>query len=231
MCKWIKKKKIAIIVGVVVAVIVVVFGYMVYDSVKQRQVLNDEMEKLVNADLLKDKIDMDIKSKGDYGVVEETIKTYLNDYATLAKNVTKEMGDSKYTEVLTVTNIKKDSPDFKESEKTIADLKEVVAQMNKIIEMTSKDAIMKKIKDKKLDSSYNDLYEEIMFDKGTMSELTTVKTQLSSANKSLEKMANTYEEAIKFLKDNKGKWQISGNQLYFDTTSLASQYNKIIAGL
>ncbi len=226
-----KKKKIAIIVSVVVAVVVVIIGLIAYDGVRQRQVLNTEMEKLVNADLLKDKIDMDIKSKGDYGVVEETIKTYLNDYATLSKNVTKEMGDSKYTQVLTITNIKKDSPDFKESEKTIASLKEVIEQMNKIIDMTSKDTIMKAIKDKKLDSSYNDLYEEIMFDNGTMSELTTVKTQLSSANKDLEKMANTYTDAIKFLKDNKGKWQISGNQLYFDTTSLASNYNKIIAGL
>lgn len=226
-----KKKKIAIIVSIIAIVIVVIFGYFVYDAAKQNQILNDEMEKLVDADLLKDEIDMDIKAKGDYGVVEETIKTYLNDYAKLAKNVTKEMGDSKYTEVLTVTNIKKDSPDFKESEKTIASLKEIINQMNQIIDMTSKDTIMKAIKDKKLDSSYNDLYEEIMFDKGTMSELTAVKTQLSSANKSLEKMANTYTEAIKFLKDNKGKWQISGNQLYFDTTSLASEYNKIIAGL
>lgn len=226
-----KKKTIISIIALFIIVIIGIFGYMFYSDMKQEKILDDEITKIIDSVLLTDDIDMEIKTKGDYAVVEKTIKSYLNEYVSLSKDIITKMEDKTYQEVLTPANIKKDAPNFTNSEKTITTLNGVTEQIDTITDMSSKEAIMKKIKEKKLDNYYNDLYESIMFDEETIEELNNVKNELVSANNQLKTLVDVYTNAINLLKTHVGKWEISNNQLYFYTNDLANQYNKIIAAL
>lgn len=226
-----KKKKIIIAVVSIIIVICGVFGYMFYSDMKQEKILRDEILKVSGVNLMSKDIDMEIKTKGDYAIVEKTIKEYLSEYASLAKEIINKVEDKRYQQVLTIENIKKDAPNFVESEKTISELNGITERVDTMINMTSKDAVMKKIEEKHLDSYYNDLYDGIMFGSGTINQLDSVKNSLSLSNKKLKSLSNTYTEAINFLKSNKGKWEVSGNQLYFYSNDLVSKYNKIIASM
>ena len=94
-----KKKtnqKTKIILGVIAIIVIVaivgIAGFINYHK-KQVELLNQEAEKILNIQITnsdgsinKDaQIDMEIKTKGSYSVVEETLKQYLNEVLTLAK--------------------------------------------------------------------------------------------------------------------------------------------------
>ena len=76
-----KNKKV--LIGVIVAVVVVAialvggFVYNQQNKIKQENILKEEAEKLAKLDLTKDEIDMDIKTKGKYAIVEKTMKDYI----------------------------------------------------------------------------------------------------------------------------------------------------------
>ena len=75
------KKKIIVIVAILALIIVGVIGYFATLDLKQGVTLRKEVDTIGKLDITKDEIDMTIKTKGDYAVVEKTIKEYLNNYS------------------------------------------------------------------------------------------------------------------------------------------------------
>lgn len=100
------KKKMIVIVAILALIIVGVIGYFATLDLKQGVTLRKEVDTIGKLDITKDEIDMTIKTKGDYAVVEKTIKEYLNTYSVNIKEAMNIMQDKKMAEILTADNYK-----------------------------------------------------------------------------------------------------------------------------
>ncbi|MEE0700149.1 MAG: hypothetical protein U0M66_06180 [Bacilli bacterium] len=85
---------------------------------------------------------------------------------------------------------------------------------------------MSYINNKKMDSYYVDLYEEIL------SDFDFFGTNSREAEESIDSVIislNRIENVIDFLIGCKGKWQIIGNHIVFLEDSLSAEFNSLLS--
>lgn len=227
-----KKKRVMIVVAVVFAILVVIgalIGYFVSRDVKQEQILRNEINVLNKLDIKKDSYDTKIKTTGDYAVVEKTIKEYLNDYATNLQDVLAILQDEKLSSVLSAENYKNDGPDFVSTKEYLETTKkDFNEKLTKLTNMTDNKVIMKKIKNKNLNSYYVDLYEELMLRGIAREDLQESKTDLKKAGETINNLLEVEQNVINLLVENKDKWSVENDTIVFKDTDTLNKYNELI---
>ena len=113
------KKKIILIVVILLLIAGGTIAYLYMTDMKQEEILIQEVNKISELDLSSDDVDMDIKTKGDYAIVEKAIKDYINEYSNITKATINIMNDEKIEDILSIENYKKDGPDFVETKKYV----------------------------------------------------------------------------------------------------------------
>lgn len=227
------KKKI-IIIGIIVAMVVIgVIGYMLTSNLMQEITLRKEAGTIGKLDITKDSIDMTIKTKGDYGVVEKTMKEYMNTYGTTCKELVDILQDDQMSKILTAENYKNDGKEFTKTKEYITKTKtDFNEKINKLIEMSSEEKMMDSIKEKQLEDSYVELYKEIMLDDEIKQDLQEVVKELEQASKAINNRLEVEEKIINLLVENKDKWNVNDNgQIEFETQKLVNEYNNLISSL
>ena len=229
----VKKKngKRNLIIGIISIVVVVLalFGYFLYTDLKQEDILRKEVSTLASKDITKDRYDGSIKTRGDYAVVEEAIKNYLDEYAVTCQSVLNIMEDKTLINMLSAENYKKDGPDFKTSQKYLNDTKtKLNKELNRLTTMTSSDEIMKNIEDKHLDKYYTDLYKELMLNGIAEKDFEEAKGYLETASQRVNNLLDVEDKVINLLVSNKGKWKIQNDKIVFDEVNTLNQYNELI---
>lgn len=226
------KKKMIVIVAILALIIVGVIGYFATLDLKQGVTLRKEVDTIGKLDITKDEIDMTIKTKGDYAVVEKTIKEYLNTYSVNIKEAMNIMQDKKMAEILTADNYKNDGPEFTNSKEYISKTKtDFNEKMNLLINMTSEEKMMQEIENKNLDSNFVELYRELMLGEKMEEDLKQMVTSLEEASTTINNILDTQEKVIDLLINNKGKWEVQGSQIQFSTQKLVNEYNSLIGNL
>ncbi len=226
------KKKIIVIVAILILIIIGVVAYFATLDLKQGMLLRKEVDTIGKLDITKDEIDMTIKTEGNYAVVEKTIKEYLNTYSTNIKEIMNIMQDKKMSEILTVDNYKNDGPEFKNSKEYINNAKSNFNEkVNLLINITSEERIMKEIENKNLDSNFVELYRELMLGEKMDEDLKQMVDSLEEASTTINNIFDTQEKVINLLIDNKGKWEVEGNEIQFNTQKLVNEYNNLIGSL
>ena len=226
------KKKIAIAIIAVLVLAALVIAGMVYYNVAQTGILVEEVNALSELDLSKDEVDMTIKTKGDYAVVEKNIKEYLADYGTKTKEVIGIMENEQLVGVLSVENYKEDGPDFVKTKEYIQTTKQdFTNKMNELINMTSEETIMKKIEGQGLSQDYIDLYRDLMMDEEIAQELKTAKEELEKSAEQINTLLSVQEQVINLLANNKGKWAVNGEQIQFSSRIVLDKYNELVGSL
>lgn len=230
-----KNKKMLIIVAVVLALVLItgIIAMIATKDLVQAAKLRKEVSKISNIDITEDEIDMKIKTKGNYGVIEDTIKNYMNDYSTYCKEVSKVLDNEEITKILTPDNYKNDRPDFTDSKNLISSTKAIFNEnMEFLISLTNEDAIMERIENKNLDESFIELYRELMLDEEVIKELEETTKSLQEASDSINKLFEVQEKVINLLVENKGRWIINeNNEIQFETQKLVDRYNGYLSEL
>lgn len=230
------KKKIFIIIGVIIAVIVLGIAYMMVSDLKQEKKLKEEMEYI---DELVNKEDFDSSevnsilarnvTKNDYQVVEKAYKSYLKDSFDIIVNIKNILDDERLTENLSFENYKKDGPDFIETKKYLTETKTKLEEYKlKYTELFNQENVMSYINDKGLDTYYIDLYKNEIV--GDIEKEKNDKTVENSLNDVID-VLNTTEEIIDFLIKNKGKWSLKNDGIVFDSDSLLNEYETLVSKL
>ena len=80
-------RKTLFIISFLIIDLLLVSGILLIRDMTGKNILNKEMTNLTKLDISKDSFDTEIKSKGEYAVVEKAIKKYLDDYATIEENI------------------------------------------------------------------------------------------------------------------------------------------------
>lgn len=227
------KKKIILVAIIIVLAIVGVVGYMLASSLMQEITLRKEADAIGKLDITKDSIDMEIKTKGDYGVVEKTMKEYMNTYGTTCKELMDILQDDQMGKILTAENYKNDGKEFVKTKEYITKTKtDFNEKINKLIEMSSEEKMMEVVKEKQLEESYVELYKEIMLGNEIKEDLQEVVSELEEASKAINNRLEVEEKIINLLVENKNKWNVNDNgEIEFETQKLVDEYNNLISSL
>ena len=158
------------------------------------------------------------------------MKEYLADVVNVSVDIANILNDEKMTNILTPENYAEDGPDFVETKQFLQESTEKIEQYkNEVLELLTNEKAMSYIENKDLDQYYIDLYKEI-----ALSEDTALDEDNAEIEKSLNEASQilkTETEIINFLSENKGNWEVQGDNIVFNSEALTNQYNEYVSQL
>lgn len=203
-------------------------GIILLREVTLKNVLNKEVSALAELDLFKDRYNSKIESHGDYALVEEAIKSYLDDYALEIQKVAEARLDTKLNSLTLVSNIEKDGPYFDKSLEYIDKYQNEFNEHCEVLasyleENNINDYIYQYTDDKELVKMYRKLLKD-----------NKIKEKLAESERALvinRIDTNSHIDAIRgvitFLKDNNGNYYIEDGEVKFNNTQLFAEYVKL----
>ena len=227
------KKKILIIVGIIIPIVIGVIAYFVITDLQQEDKLTAELQEISNlvnsqnidTDQINERLDRTV-TRGDYAVVEQSFKQYLKDNFDVSMKIADILNDEKLTTILTADNYKQDGKDFVETKNYISTTRDQLeTYKTEYKDFFTEDKVMSYINDKNLDSYYTDLYkQELVGDIESDNETEVVESAINDVIGILD----IYEEVINFLVDNQNSWNVQDDTIEFTSESLQNQYNSLI---
>lgn len=227
------KKKIIIAIILIILVIIGGVGYLIIKDFQQEDKLKaelDEITKIANfEDRNIDEIEKRLKTtvtNGDYAIVEKAYKKYLSEFYNNTMEMAKILNDENISKSLTVENYKEDGPDFKRTKEYIAKTNENLEKCKTTYyELLTEEKAMSYINGKGLDDYYIDFYKQEIV--GNIEEEQKDRTVEKSINEVIE-LLNNSKNVIDFLSENKGKWQIEGENIVFNNNTLSNKYKELL---
>ena len=231
-----KKKIVFIVIGIIILVLLGIFGYMVVDEMNQTNKLIIEVGEVsqmfnqtsLDYEIIEQKLLTNV-SKGDYLVVEKAVKQYLSDALASMKELQSVVDDNRITTLLTIDNYAEDGPDFVNTKEYIQNTRTALENLkNEFISYTTQEKMDEYISDKGLDEYYIELYNELMGgDKIMQADIEELESSLDSI---INMLSNT-EVVIDFLIENKDSWQLQGENIVFFSNDLVNEYNELTSNI
>ena len=226
------------IIGVIIAIVLVAIvgiGILVVNDFKQEDILRQEMlefenlTRVENIDL--DQIDQrirELKTTGDYGVLEKAMKDYLADVVNATVSIADVLNDERIINALTPENYVEDGPDFVQTKQFLEEAKGKIEQYKtEVLTLLTNEGAMSYIENKNLDQYYIDLYKEI-----ALSEDTAIEENSAEIETSLDEVARILDietQVINLLSENKSGWEVQGENIVFNSEELQNQYDELVS--
>ncbi len=233
--------KKGLIIGIIIAVIVLVAvlagGYLFVNDTKQKAKILEtfaEIEEITksgnfNMEQLNEKT-RTIVSSGKYAKVEKAAKNYASDLFGKAFEIKSMLEDEKMAQLLTASNYAEDGPEFVESKKYISETKQKLEQgKTEMLGYIEEGKINSYIEAETTDGYCIELYQQLLSEDIEMSD--AEKKEFETSIDKVISMLQIEEEVLNFLTENKGKWEIEGEQVLFNSNSLVIQYNGFLTKL
>ena len=231
-----------VIISVIIILVLILFGTFLWyllEFLGQEKALRNELNEI--SEMMQDVetvdlVDIDKKftstvTMGDYQIVEKAIKQYFKDTVDYSIEIKELIDEEKIEKILTAENYKNDGPDFVETTKYINEAKAKIEEAKKFFtEILTDEKIMSYIDGKTDDEYYIELYKELALG----DEAETMQEDEESINLALDELIeilNKEENVINMLKENKGNWEMQGDNIMFETDELIDEYNSLISEL
>ena len=214
-----KKQKTIIAILVVVAIIVIgVVLFLVYRDISAKNKLTEEINSLSETN-----INMEIKTSGQYGIVEklvkEDFKTYYDSINTLRENYD-EVANIK---ALNIENYKNDGPEFNTTLETLNTIKtedqNLIATLNDLIDEAK---IEEKAANNGLKGKYVQEYKDIL----EQIKLADGVNKIKETDAKFDGYLNSLIDVLTYMKDNKDVWFIENDTLKSNSQTFIDEYNK-----
>lgn len=231
-----KKKIVFIVIGIIILVLLGIFGYMVVDEMNQTNKLIIEVGEVsqmfnqtsLDYEIIEQKLLTNV-SKGDYLVVEKAVKQYLSDALASMKELQSVVDDNRITTLLTIDNYAEDGPDFVNTKEYIQNTRTALENLkSEFISYTTQEKMDEYISDKGLDEYYIELYNELM---GGDEIMQADIEELESSLDSIINMLNNTDVVIDFLIENKDSWELQGENIVFFSNDLVNEYNELTSNI
>lgn len=228
---------IGIIIGVIVLVAIIAGGYFfMNDSIQKAKILETfgEIEEITksgnfNMEQLNEKTNT-IVSSGKYAKVEKAAKNYASDLFSKAFEIRSMLEDEKMAQLLTASNYAEDGPEFVESKKYISETKQKLEQGKaEMLGYIEEGKINSYIEAETTDGYCVELYQQLLSEDIEMSD--AEKKEFETSIDKVISMLQIEEDVLNFLIENKGKWEVEGNQVLFSSNSLVTEYNGFLTKL
>ena len=214
-----KKQKTIIAILVVVAIIVVaVVLFLVYRDISAKNQLTEEINSLSE-----DNINMEIKTTGQYGIVEKLVKEDFKTYYDSIKALRENYDEVANIKALNIENYKSDGPEFNTTLETLNTIKtedqNLIATLNDLIDETKIDekANNNGLKDK-YKQEYKDILEQIKLAEGV--------NKIKETDAKFDGYLNSLIDVLTYMKDNKDVWFIENDTLKSNSQTFIDEYNQ-----
>lgn len=234
-----KGKIIGIIVGAIVLVLIIagIIGYLFINDMTQKAKIIEEFEQietLTNSeDFTLEELNektKNIVSTGKYEAVERAAKKYASDVFGTAFEIKESLQDEKMAQLLAASNYSEDGPEFTETKKYISEKKQKLEDGKaKMLGFVEESKINSYIESETTDAYATELYKQLLAEDLEISE--TEKKELESSIDKVISMLELEEDVIDFLIENKGNWEVQGEQVMFNSNSLVTEYNALLTKL
>lgn len=226
-----KKKSIVwIILGVVsIFIIVAVVWGIFFRNYFEEQKLRKEIDRIAKYDITTETIPMDLVTTGDYGVVEETIKSYLNEYGSLCRKIVESLGEERLETILSYENYQQDGPEFQNSKVYLSELKQnLMTDFDALIALTDDKKIEEALGEKTISERAKKLYHKLMKEDIENEEFKTIAKDLEETKEEVFNLIERSEKVLTFLTERKGTWTLANGLIEFSTQEDVDTYNSLI---
>lgn len=219
-----------IIVLLLIGGVVGGYYYLLCGS-KQAAILQEEMAKVLEKDILDEEIDMKIKSLGNYGKVELAVKEYLNDVRTTFLSMQTICDTKDQEEILSESNIAADPEGLTIVQQKVEEKRQ---ELNNLITKTqnirNSDTIMKSIDGKNVKENYYDVFKNIVLDEAVESKLLVAEERIKAEQEDAEERVKKLENTVDFLVKNARYWELSEGKIQFTNTNKLAEYLEVLNG-
>ena len=222
-----KRVVIAIIVIIILIVGIISGAYFFSGfSNKQTKLLTDETNKILQADITTENIDLDIKSSKNYAVVEKAIKEYVSEL----KNIYVEMDELNKginpNNIFTADNI--EDKDLSEIDDIINEYKEKSQDaVTKLESLLTEEKIAENINKRNISTRkdyYIELYNTIMTSDNMKKQYNTLEEKIKDEKSKLSEKLKQIDNISEFLKKNSDAWTIKDGKIQFTNLNRMTEY-------
>lgn len=226
-------KRLIFAIIVVILLIVGLIGgyYYIQNGSQQATVLQQEMSKVLEADIINEEIDMKIKSKGNYGKVEEAVKNYLNDSKKTYTSLRDFCNEEETSKILSAENINADPTDLTVVSQKVEEKKQEFNNLKTKSESIGEEYnVNMAVEGKNIKDNYIAVYKNIMINDGMQSVLLSIKDKAIDEQEEAEERLEGLEDATEFLAKNTKYWEINEGRIQFTNTNKLAEYLEVLNG-
>lgn len=220
-----KNKKIVIAFFSLIGIFLLIGFFIIYNKVQLNK-LKLEIENISTYEINSKDIISDVRCTGGYGVVEATIKDYLNNYSKEINNINNIMKDEEFKILLTADNYKKDSPEFNKSLNYIKDKNNKFNKsIDNLIKYSNEEYILNLIEDNTRNKKYISLYKDLVKQNLIIDKTTKYKNDFIIYKKKYNDKFNSMKSIIILIKNNYKYLKFDNDVVKFPNRDLLNQYN------
>lgn len=224
-----KQRKLFLLCCFLLLDVLLVGGVIFIGNSTINNIFNNEVNALVELDFNTNSFDSDIKSYGDYAVVEEAIKSYLNEYAKEVQILNDYCFDSKLNNLILEENIIIDGPNFEKSFNYISAYRDDFNnKIDALIERSTYDDIRSNIYKYSDDPSVINKYFDVIDSKYLDDKVVSMKDKLEILKLSSNNHFDSIYNVLEFLKNNYGTYSYEDGNIKFSSVDLFGQYLELI---
>ena len=220
------------IISFCLLIIFLIIGFVVINNSVMDATLRKEIMSLKKLDVSKDRYNKSLKTIGKYRVVEDTIKSYLDEFSSLVQDINGMINDEKLKKILSYDNYSSDGPEFKNSLSYIEESKKTFNEkIDKLILLINQDNVASEIKKKTKNKETIKLYNELMNEVFISNEMFNNSTYYNELKTSINNTYDVSSSVLNYLISIKDLWVLEEGEIRFQTRDLYDQYMLLISSL
>lgn len=226
------KRVIASILIVILLIICLVGGSYLFNGFgkKQTKLLTEETNKILQADITTENIDLDIKTEKNYAIVEKAIKEYISELKNIYVEINEMNTNINPNNIFSAQNMQ--DKDLKEVEAIIDEYKEKNQNATKELEeLLTEEKIAENINKRDITKKkdyYTNLYNTIMTSDAMKKQYNLLEEKIKDEKSKLTEKINQISKISEFLKKNSDAWTIKDDKIQFNNLNRMTEYYSLI---
>ena len=226
------KRVIASILIVILLIICLVGGGYLFNGFgkKQTKLLTEETNKILQADITTENIDLDIKTEKNYAIVEKAIKEYISELKNIYVEINEMNTNINPNNIFSAQNMQ--DKDLKEVESIIDEYKEKNQNATKELEeLLTEEKIAENINKRNITKRkdyYTNLYNTIMTSDAMKKQYNLLEEKIKDEKSKLTEKMNQISKISEFLKKNSDAWTIKDDKIQFNNLNRMTEYYSLI---
>lgn len=221
-------RKTLFVISFLIIDLLLVSGIFMIRDMTSRNIIKKEVIALSELQFTEDTFDTDIKSSGEYAIVETAIKKYLDDYATEVQILLSVKDDELLSGLLDSVNYLRDGPLFDESFEYIELTKNNFNyNMDILMNRINEEAIYNYIYNYDVDYDSVELYSNLLVDYNILGKIEEMQEKLKDEKVLVDSYIDSISDVLTYLKNNSTMYNMVDGEIVFYDEVMQNQYNDL----
>ncbi len=221
-------RKTLFVISFLIIDLLLVSGIFMIRDMTSRNIIKKEVIALSELQFTEDNFNTDIKSSGEYAIVETAIKKYLDDYATEVQILLSVKDDELLSGLLDSDNYLRDGPLFDESFEYIELTKNNFNyNMDILMNRISEEAIYNYIYNYDVDYDSVELYSNLLVDYNILGKIEEMQEMLKDEKVLIDSYIDSISDVLTYLKNNSNMYNMVDGEIVFYDEVMQNQYNDL----